>query len=109
MIWIYPHPVTVTTREIPCLVGNPYKPLFATVTGCGVVPKYNLQAQPNQQDKLYHCSMGSNAIDETFQELNGSNQWSDICQQNLWMVLETPKVRDVYTLFVIIKNQVYVF
>ena len=28
-----PFPVTVTTRIIPFLVGNPYKPLFATVTG----------------------------------------------------------------------------
>ena len=30
-----PFPVTVTTRIIPFLVGNPYKPLFATVTGNG--------------------------------------------------------------------------
>ncbi len=28
-----PHPVTVTTRIITFLVGNPYKPSFATVTG----------------------------------------------------------------------------
>ena len=35
--WVYlrstPHPVTVTTRIITFLVGNPYKPSFATVTG----------------------------------------------------------------------------
>ena len=35
-----PHPVTVTTRIITFLVGNPYKPSFATVTGWGVVPTY---------------------------------------------------------------------
>ena len=35
-----PHPVTVTTRIITFLVGNPYKPSFATVTGRGVVPMY---------------------------------------------------------------------
>ena len=35
-----PHPVTVTTRIIPFLVGNPYKPSFATVTGWGVDLKY---------------------------------------------------------------------
>ncbi len=35
-----PHPVTVTTRIITYLVGNPYKPSFATVTGWGVVPIY---------------------------------------------------------------------
>ena len=28
-----PHPATVTTRIIPFLVGNPYKPSFVTVTG----------------------------------------------------------------------------
>ena len=28
----------VTTRTITVLVGNPYKPLFATVTGCGEIP-----------------------------------------------------------------------
>ena len=31
-----PHPVTVTTRIISFLVGNPYKPSFVTVTGWGV-------------------------------------------------------------------------
>ena len=35
-----PFPVTVTTRTIPFLVGNPYKPLFATVTGKGPHPGY---------------------------------------------------------------------
>ncbi len=35
-----PHPVTVTTRIITFLVGNPYKPSFATVTGWGVDPMY---------------------------------------------------------------------
>ena len=33
-----PHPVTVTTRIITFLVGNPYKPSFATATGWGVDP-----------------------------------------------------------------------
>ena len=31
-----PHPVTVTTRMIPFLVGNPSKPSFVTVSGWGV-------------------------------------------------------------------------
>ena len=35
-----PHPVTVTTRIITFLVGNPYKPSFATVTGWGVDLRY---------------------------------------------------------------------
>ena len=43
-IYVYvrstPHPVTVTTRIITFLVGNPYKPSFATVTGWGVDPTY---------------------------------------------------------------------
>ena len=33
-----PFPVRVTTRIITFLVGNPYKPLFATVTGKGATP-----------------------------------------------------------------------
>ena len=40
-LWYFrstPHPVTVTTRIITFLVGNPYKPSFATVTGWGVDP-----------------------------------------------------------------------
>ena len=37
------HPVTVTTRIITFLAGNPYKPSFATVTGWGVVPKYQYE------------------------------------------------------------------
>ena len=35
-----PHPVTVTTRIITFLIGNPYKPSFATVTGWGVDPNH---------------------------------------------------------------------
>ena len=38
-----PFPATVTTRIITCLVGNPYKPLFATVTGKGPHPNYTTQ------------------------------------------------------------------
>ena len=34
-------PVTVTTRIIPFLVGNPNKPFFATVTGKGPRPTYH--------------------------------------------------------------------
>ena len=33
-----PHPATVTTRIITFLVGNPWKPLFVTVTAWGVDP-----------------------------------------------------------------------
>ena len=42
LVWLRstPHPVTVTTRIITFLVGNPYKPSFATVTGWGVDPRY---------------------------------------------------------------------
>ena len=35
-----PLPVTVTTRIITFLVGNPYKPSFTTVTGRGPHPSY---------------------------------------------------------------------
>ena len=38
-----PLPVRVTTRIITFLVGNPYKPLFATITGWGVDPTYTVQ------------------------------------------------------------------
>ena len=42
--WVWfglsPLPVRVTTRIITFLVGNPYKPSFATVTGWGVDPRY---------------------------------------------------------------------
>ncbi len=37
-----PLTVTVTTRIITFLVGNPYKPSFATVTGWGVDPTYTV-------------------------------------------------------------------
>ncbi len=40
MIWVVPLPVTVTTRIVTFLVGDPYKPSFATVTGRGDNPKY---------------------------------------------------------------------
>ena len=37
-----PLPVTVTTRIITFLVGDPYKPSFATVTGRGVDPSFTI-------------------------------------------------------------------
>ncbi len=48
MIWYTPHPVTVTTRIITFLVGNPYKPSFATVTGWGVDPRYMIWYTPKK-------------------------------------------------------------
>ena len=39
-IGLSPLPVTVTTRIITFLVGNPYKPSFATVTGRGDNPRH---------------------------------------------------------------------
>ena len=42
--WVVPPPrMPVTTRIITFLVGDPYKPSFATVTGRGDNPKYNSQ------------------------------------------------------------------
>ena len=41
-----PLPVTVTTRIITYLVGNPYKPSFTTVTGWGVDPTYPFKRLP---------------------------------------------------------------
>ncbi len=38
-----PLTVTVTTRIITFLVGDSYKPLFATVTGRGPYPRYMFQ------------------------------------------------------------------
>ena len=38
---VAPLPVTVTTRGIMFLVGDPYKPSFVTVTGRGPHPKYD--------------------------------------------------------------------
>ena len=37
-----PLPVTVTTRIITFLVGDPYKPSFPTVTGRGPHPRYDI-------------------------------------------------------------------
>ena len=48
-----PHPVTVTTRIITFLVGNPYKPSFATVTGWGGDPTYYNQRVPARV--AYQC------------------------------------------------------
>ena len=43
ILWVYigstPHPVTVTSRIITFLVGDPYRPSFPTVTGWGIRSK----------------------------------------------------------------------
>ena len=41
-IGLFPHPVTVTTRIVTFLIGNPYKPSFVTVTGRGNNPIYHI-------------------------------------------------------------------
>ena len=45
--WVVPRPATVTTRIIICAVGDPCKPLFATVTGRGDNPIYTTLHQSN--------------------------------------------------------------
>ncbi len=41
--WVVPPPrMPVTTRIITFVVGNPYKPSFATVTGRGDNPRYTM-------------------------------------------------------------------
>ena len=44
LFWVYigttPHPVTVTTRIITFLIGDPYEPSFVAVTGRGVDLRY---------------------------------------------------------------------
>ena len=63
----------MTTRIITYLVGNPYKPSFATVTGWGVDPKYTI-----------HGSYGLKNIESTLDggwwrcELGGRHKWSVI-------------------------------
>ena len=45
IILLWPPPrMPVTTRIMTCLIGNPYKPSFATVTGRGPHPRYNATA-----------------------------------------------------------------
>ena len=50
-----PHPVTVTTRIIPFLVGNPYKPSLVTVTVWGVDRRY-IALFPQNGKMVTDCS-----------------------------------------------------
>ena len=49
-----PLPVTVTTRTITCLIGNPYKPSFATVTARGPHPRFihQIESFPTYSSKI---------------------------------------------------------
>ena len=56
-----PLPVRVTTRIITFLVGDPYKPSFATVTGRGdnpkfapTPPKFNMEPKNHPLEKEKH-------------------------------------------------------
>ena len=54
-----PHPVTVTTRIIAFLIGNPYKPSFVTVTGWGVDRRYmELATSPKGFKTLQELKLG---------------------------------------------------
>ena len=52
-----PLPVAVTARIITFLVGNPYKPLFATVTGKGPHPSYKYIYTAQLANNRYLCAM----------------------------------------------------
>ena len=53
--WNYPPPrMPVTTRIIPFLVGNPYKPSFVTVTGWGVDQSYIISIYFMHCGSLWH-------------------------------------------------------
>ncbi len=51
-----PLPVTVTTRIITCLKGNPYKPSFATVTVRGPHPMYTIE-KGERLELTGHCCL----------------------------------------------------
>ena len=76
-----PFPVTVTTRIIIFLVGNPYKPLFATVTGKGPYPRYPVSFQsdtrippdPGSQDPTRPSSQGQAGNSNQQQRRKGEN------------------------------------
>ena len=57
-----PHPVTITTRIIQFLVGNPYKPSFVTVTGRGVDPSNTITQNTNSPEAVCFPSRNT-AID----------------------------------------------
>ena len=64
-VMVYPGAVTVTTRIIAFLVGNPYKPLFATVTGRGVVPSFSDGSEnPARIHRLLGCPHLTNLAPE---------------------------------------------
>ena len=50
-IGLSPFPVIVTTRIVSCLVGDSYKPSFATITGKGDNPKQTQRNQTNHQNR----------------------------------------------------------
>ena len=60
-----PLPVAVTARIITFLVGNPYKPLFATVTGKGPHSsyKYIYIYSPTCEQSLLVCDVVGDAAD----------------------------------------------
>ena len=66
-----PRPVTVTTRIITFLVGNPYKASFAIVTGWGVDPNYpemtcRIKRTTHQFDRKHQASkLGVNKFHQT--------------------------------------------
>ena len=55
MLELTPHPVTVTTRIIPFLVGNPYKHLFVTVTGFWGVDQRDILVPWRSFKVASHC------------------------------------------------------
>lgn len=67
------HLVTVTTRSITSLVGNPYKPLFATgILSVGTSKQFPYQSQSIIQDfrfsqKKCNCSWPTNSTPEILQ------------------------------------------
>ena len=67
-----PDPVTVTTRIIPFLVGNPYKPSFVTVTdvtGWGVDQRYLLSLMIHQSFSHFLINFNMFIIDQTLHRI----------------------------------------
>ncbi len=75
-IGLFPCPVTVTTRIIIFLVGDPYKPSFATVTGRGTtqiyIRYYQISLDRWISDSVAHseCLYACNNISKSFGHKN---------------------------------------
>ena len=109
--WVWPLPSNSDRQDYRILVGNPYKPLFVTVTGRGPYRTQMIDKQNYENTNFHHFELFSGCcvtvvLTDNFRGSQSNLWWIVICRYISYHVPWTTKIGTQYTyVHIIMVNQ----